>query len=272
MKWKGIILFKVVILDDEEMIRYGLNIILGKQKDKYRVVGEAGDGEEGLKLIKALNPDLVITDIRMPKLNGLEILKSIYHLNIPCKVIMLTAHADFEYARTAVKYGADSYILKPINEEELFLELERLTADISEKAVKADPEEEIAKNLMEEVFSENRNLHLIVYKSLRYIFKNYKKNISLHDAAGELGVSPAYISKLFSENMGISFVSFLNRFKVNIAKKLLIKKSYKIHEISERLGFSNPKYFCKVFSDITQFSPSEYANIYGNYNSKDLTV
>lgn len=252
-------MFKIVVLDDEEMIRFGIVSILNRYGGVYKVVGEAGNGEEGFILIRNLRPDIVITDIRMPKGNGLDVLKRITEESIKCKTVILTAHADFEYAQKALVYNAVSYILKPINEEKLLSELERITRK-TEDTRSIEIEERIAADLMDRLLIQYRDIHPIVYRTLKYIAANFKRSISLDEISVELKVTPSYISKLFSDNMNTGLVSFLNNFRIDIAKQLLIETDYKIYEISSRLGFCNSKYFCKVFSDIVSLSPTDFVN------------
>lgn len=252
-------MYRVVVLDDEEMIRFGIISILSRYGSTYIVVGEAGNGEEGFILVKSLKPDIVITDIRMPKGTGLDVLKKMAEESIKCKTIILTAYADFEYAQKALVYNAVSYILKPIDEDKLLSELERITRK-EEITCSIEIEETIAADLMDQLLMQNKNIHSIVYRTLKYIAVNFKRSISLDEISVELKVTPSYISKLFSDNMNIGLVNFLNNFRVDIAKQLLLKTDYKIYEIASKLGFCNPKYFCKVFSDIVSLSPTDFVN------------
>jgi two-component system response regulator YesN len=249
-------MYSVIVLDDEKLIRYGIKSILEMNSNHYKVVGEAGNGEEGLKLIREIRPDIAIMDIRMPKGTGLDILKVLHDEGITCKTIILTAHADFEYARKAVNYNADSYILKPINEEELLSELERITNTHTVKNY--IPENEIAKEMINEILNKNNNLHPLIYKALKFTGENFKNNISLLEVSENYKVSISYFSDLFSKTMGISFVRFLNHFRIDISKRLLLEYNVKISDVAEKVGFSNTKYFSKVFIDLESKTPSDF--------------
>lgn len=112
-------MFKVMIIDDEPIIRKGLkNIINWKQFD-CEVCGEASDGTSGSELIRKLLPDIIITDIRMPEVDGLTMIREIKDLIPECKIIILTGYRDFEYVQEAIKLGAFDFILKPSKIEEL---------------------------------------------------------------------------------------------------------------------------------------------------------
>lgn len=123
---------KVLIVEDEVRIREGLIKLLEKIGNEYEVVGQANDGSEGLKLCRTLKPDLVITDVQMPNMDGLEMLKAIFSENINIKAIVLSAYSEFEYARTAMKLGVTEYLLKPINLSDFSLALESIRHQIAE--------------------------------------------------------------------------------------------------------------------------------------------
>ena len=101
---------KVVIVEDEIRIREGIEKLLSRLEEDYVVCGVAEDGETGLNIIKKTKPDIVITDIRMPVMDGLEMLKAIAKEGIKTKAVVLSAYSEFDYARTAMKLGVTEYI------------------------------------------------------------------------------------------------------------------------------------------------------------------
>ena len=105
---------KIVVVEDEIRIREGISRLLGKLKQGYEMEGEAENGQEGLELIRRVKPDVVITDIKMPKMDGLEMLKIMYREGIQAKAIVLSAYSEFEYARKAMSMGVTEYLLKPV--------------------------------------------------------------------------------------------------------------------------------------------------------------
>ena len=110
---------RIVVVEDEAPIREGMAKLLSKINPEYELVGKAADGEAGYQLIRELNPDLVIMDIRMPKMDGIAMIKKLREENIKCKVIILSAYSEFQYAQKAIELKADSYLLKPIKIPEL---------------------------------------------------------------------------------------------------------------------------------------------------------
>jgi two-component system response regulator YesN len=123
---------KILIVEDEIRIREGLRKLLNKIDPEYVVVGEAEDGEEGLSMCRDLHPDLIITDVQMPKMDGLEMLRSIAEEGIQVKAIVLSAYSEFEYARGAMKLGVTEYLLKPISLNDLSRAIETIRQQIAE--------------------------------------------------------------------------------------------------------------------------------------------
>lgn len=107
---------KLLIIEDEKITRISLSDIL--KKEGYQVYS-AEDGEEGLTLFNEINPEIVITDLRLPKIDGMEILKLILEKNVNCKVILITAYATIDTAVTSLKLGAFDYLTKPFSPEKL---------------------------------------------------------------------------------------------------------------------------------------------------------
>jgi two-component system, response regulator YesN len=99
---------------------------------------------------------------------------------------------------------------------------------------------------------------VLVKKIMNYIDSSYIGKVSLEEIANRMNVSPEYLSHLFTKEVGTSFSEYLKRYRISIAKKLMSNSNYKIYEIGEKIGYKDPKYFCKVFKDVTGFSPKEY--------------
>ncbi|MBT9775321.1 response regulator [Clostridium sp. MCC353] len=126
-------MIRIVIADDESSIRNGLNTAVPWESLNMSVIGAAKDGMEAWELIRAYQPAIAVTDIRMPRLSGLDLIKKCHEANIPTKFIILSGFDDFSYAQTAIRYGARAYILKPLKIEELTAELEGLRDEILEQ-------------------------------------------------------------------------------------------------------------------------------------------
>lgn len=127
---------KIVIVEDEAAIRNGMGNILKKLNPAYELVGKASNGIEGLEMIRKEKPDLVILDIRMPDMDGLEMLKVLRQENNGCRAVVLTAYSDFDYAKTAIELGIENYLLKPVKLKEL-----EETLKLAEKRINEEKEQ-----------------------------------------------------------------------------------------------------------------------------------
>src|SRR3954454_10339813 len=140
---------KVILVDDENFFRKGLRSLIDWESCGFEVAGEAANGDDALELINEVNPELVITDIRMPVLDGLELIKQVmqkegYHP----KFIIISGYSDFNYAQQAVRYGVHDFILKPIDQEEIEETLQSLSKTITEQKLVFDRNIEIKKALI----------------------------------------------------------------------------------------------------------------------------
>ena len=131
---------RIIIVEDEIKIREGMGKLIESLTD-HIVLGEASDGEEGLDLVLRFKPDLVITDIRMPKMDGLEMIRRLYEQKIPVHAVILSGYSEFEYAKKAIQYGVDDYLLKPLAVDDVQDMLEKIEEKIKkEQLTKGSPE------------------------------------------------------------------------------------------------------------------------------------
>lgn len=112
-------MYRILIVDDERIIRVGLKKIIDWDEHGIEIAGEASNGLEALESFRSLKPDLVLTDIKMPVMDGFELIKEIRKDSAKTKIIIISGYDDFQYAKEALKYGVENYIIKPINKEEL---------------------------------------------------------------------------------------------------------------------------------------------------------
>ena len=363
-------MFTVLIVDDESIERKYLSGVFLRQKDRYQVVAEAENGEQAVKLAALYRPDIIIMDINIPLLNGLEAAKRIRQ-DAPDRIIVLnSAYAEFEFARQAVEYNLDAYLLKPAQEEVIFatiasclrkkslqnrreesrnvesgglesLELTDLNQNgtnypydivdrILEAVASASPHllksnstlylnflkaqnqkldhyrlyvintlfsiEQVLRHAgvpgnlvalldcsryllrigrssswqeiretVEEFFS---NLALLLESGsppglsgtdlvADYIAKNYAKNITLDELADLAKFSPAYLSRLFHEQKGLTIRSYINKKRIAQAVYLLQHSTRKTRDIAGDCGFDNLSHFHQVFREHTGKTPVE---------------
>ncbi|HHX60409.1 MAG TPA: response regulator [Epulopiscium sp.] len=255
-------MIKVLIVEDEDLIRKGLAYTIDWSKMGCTIVGEAANGQEGIEKIKELSPDLVITDIRMPIMDGLEMLQGFKKRDF--EVIIITGYGEFDYAKKAIHLNVFDYLLKPVDENKLCEIITEVVKKIMEKRILSQLKESIKDMDHIEVLGVECYVQKSDYKYkntslvIDYIEKGYYNKISMEEVAEVLGVSPSYLSKIFKKDTSRTFNDFLNGYRIHQSINLLIEGRYKIYEIAEMVGYSDYKYFSQVFKSYMNCSPMEF--------------
>jgi hypothetical protein len=255
---------KIIIVEDEEIIRNGLAISFDWMDYGCNIVGLAKDGKEGLDMIMELEPDIVISDIKMPKMTGIEMIQNAKKQGKDFFSIILTSYAEFGYAKSAIEFGASGYLLKPVDEDELVELLKSITDKINKKNRQKKIEESVKDKIIEKeddwkiFLKAGESSDAIISSVYNIIQSKYTERLSINDVADELKVSNSYISRKLKTKLNTSFVDLLSQYRIKKAISYLEKTDLMIYEISCKAGFSDYKYFCTVFKKYTSLSPSEY--------------
>jgi len=233
-------MYKLLIADDENTILKGLSEFMPWETVGCEVAGTAKDGFEAIEHIKSDPPDIVITDIKMPRKSGIDVAQFV-HENYPkVKVIILTGFAEFEYARSALIYGVSDFELKPVSKKKLLDAVKKLTAIID----------------AERGYSEKINP--FVKKALRHIQENYHMNLSLETVAAHVMVNPSHLSRTFRKETGEVVTDYINRMRIEKAKELLALTDMLVYEVAEAVGFKDSAYFSLVFKKIAGVNPKDF--------------
>lgn len=254
-------MYKVIIIDDEPLIVQGLSKSIPWQKWDCQVVGVAHDGYDGMDLIRAERPDIVFTDICMPKLNGLRMIAGLKSEFPNMQMTILTGFREFEYVQEAIKLGVTRFLLKPSKMNELYEAIECMTDKL--KMMTAPVAENIEETQIEQdktVPNHNEANGFIVNKAMEYIKEHYKEKIYLVDVADYVFVSQWHLSKLLNKHTGSNFSELLNKIRVSQAKELLKDQSKRIYDIAEEVGFQDLAHFSRVFKKMEGISANEYRN------------
>ena len=247
-------MYRVVLVDDEQLILEGLSRAFPWEQLNCTVIGTASDGLEGMALIRQENPDIVFTDIRMPNMDGLSMIAALVSEHPDMQVAVLTAYRDFEYAQKAIHLGVCRYLLKPSRMDELHEAVRTMTArlDALHPAMEEPPAEPTGEETPNEASS------FIVREALDYMHHHYAEHIALNDVAEHVYVSQWHLSKLINRHMGQSFLDLLGSMRIEEAKKLMADPSLRIHDIAEKVGYSDVAHFSKSFKKIVGKTPGEY--------------
>ncbi|MGL5760386.1 MAG: response regulator transcription factor, partial [Cetobacterium sp.] len=180
-------MIKVLVVEDEKIIREGLIESISWDLLNCKIVGQGKNGKEGLELIKTLNPDLVITDIKMPILDGLEMIEHAMEEEFQFKAIILSSYSEFEYAKKGIQLGVLDYILKPLDEDILLETIEKFRNNFYKSE-----SDSISRYLSEEY-------NIFVRKTVQIILDRYVTKLSIKEIALELDVSASYLSRKIKE-------------------------------------------------------------------------
>ncbi len=134
--------YKVMLADDEPIMRKALQSLINWNSIDCEVVFVAENGKEVLNSLEEMRPDILITDIKMPGADGIEIAKYIWEKKLPTKVILLTAYADFSYAQSAIRYDVEEYVTKTGAFDELLRAVERCKLLLKERILLSSEEKE----------------------------------------------------------------------------------------------------------------------------------
>ena len=228
---------QILIVDDNEDLRHEIRDFL----DTYDMI-EAASGEQALAILRRANDiALVILDVMMPGISGLDVLTEIKKKDSKVGVIMLTGHSSKDVAIEALKSRADDYIEKPINIPRFREAVERMMAQHA-----GDPE------------ISSLDLKGKMQKVKSFIEQNKFKKISLEDAADVVRLSSKYLSRVFKEQMDVGFNEYKLKIKIGQSQELLLKSGHTVDQISEKLGYENTESFIRQFKKIVGETPAQY--------------
>lgn len=251
-------MYQVLIAEDEDIIRKGIAYTMDWVSMGCTIIGEAANGKEGIEKIKELKPDIVLTDIMMPVIDGIEMIKQGQEI-ADFKAIIMTSYADFEYAKQAIELGVSAYLMKPVEEEELKKNIAKIITEIEkDRQLQQLTEKMKSADDIDTLFIKSDKDNDYVQRILKETKERYADKISIESFSEELGVSGSYLSRKFKEATGQTYLDFLNKYRIQKAVKLLETGTYKIYEVSEMTGFSDYKYFSTVFKKYTDSSPSDF--------------
>lgn len=257
-------MINVILADDEPIIRNGMIHIVDWEALGYHLAEVAKDGMEALDYIERSNIQVLVSDIRMPFLDGLELIKIVKELHPDIYCILLTSYADFNYAKTAIELGIYSYLLKPVNVNELTHTL----GSLKEELERIDMHKKYISNLesyIRQLETEHggQEIHFpdTVSSGLgeKFILRHYcDKDFSLSKVAQSVGFETTYYSKLFKQRYKIGFSDYIISLRIEKAKRLFATTLYTSAAVCDMIGYENYSYFSTLFKKKVGISPSKY--------------
>lgn len=248
-------MYKVFFVDDEAAMRTGIRNNIDWDSSSFSLAGEAPDGEMALSLMQDIMPDILITDVRMPFMDGIELARRTRKTMPWVKIIILSGHDEFEYAQQAISIGVEDYLLKPVTSVMLIKALDKIAAKIEEE------KERFSLINRNQIISVGLKYNDVIVKAQEYIQKNYhQQSISLHSVAKEVNISPNHFSAIYSQETGETFINYVTRIRLEHAKILLKTTNMRTSEVGYEVGYNDTHYFSYVFKKNMGITPKEYRN------------
>lgn len=271
-------MYKVAIIDDEPIIVEGLLKTMAWEKWNCRAVCFAYNGREGMEMIRKERPDIIISDINMPEMDGLKMIAGLKSEFPDMQIIILTGYREFEYAREAISLGVARFLLKPSKMGELEEAMDFVVKRLEQAELR---EEHMLQNVTpdtafqkepgassvfsgaeedEEASGQSEANSFIVKNALEYIRENSQEKLRLADVADQVYVSQWHLSKLLNKQTGKTFSDILNSARMEKARELLKDPSLRIYDVAEMVGFQDLAHFSRVFKKMEGMSANEYRN------------
>jgi len=284
-------MLKLLIVDDEKLVREGLKKCFNWFQYNITEIQEACNGEEALDKIANFKPDIILLDVMIPVISGIEVSKVIKDELPSSKIIFISGYNDVNYLKSALKVNAVHYIFKPVEIDELENAIEKAVNMIEADSIRSlresfhlkkkescagdleefetggnninvkddcDTDKDYRDEDKEQGFINTKYRSRIVNCAKEYIDKNYTKNISISTIAEYLHLTPNYVSLLFKQEMGMTIMSYITQLRMNKALKLLKESNLKVSEVADSVGYKDPNYFSKLFKRYYGYNPSDF--------------
>lgn len=246
-------MYKVIVVEDETMVRRGIILTIDWTALGCVIAGEAANGEEGAELAERLSPDIIVTDVKMPRMDGVEMIGRLRGQGSRARFIILTAYSDFKYAQSALRLGVSDYLLKPLKDGDLEQAIEHIRSQTEEHPQKREAAAPVLR-----FNSDAKSKNKYVEEAIRYIREHYSQDITISTVAGFLEISEGYLSRVFKKEADYTFTSYLTFYRMQTAMELLKDCRVKVYQVADQVGYSDTAYFSVQFKKLLGVSPSEY--------------
>lgn len=241
-------MYSILIVEDEPIIRRGIASLIDFEALGISTVQEVENGEQALEKIREEAPDILLTDINMPKMDGITLAQLVRSEYPQMRIIFLTGYDYVDYLLSAVKIGVEDYILKPVTKSEIEALLVKVVAKLNEEK----RQRELLALASEEDASSGKHFEKLILEQLS------NPNLALGELAKQLGFSTNYLSLLIKKELGMSFQEYVTQQRIQRAKRLLLSTDMKIYEVALAVGIEDMNYFSYRFKSIVGVSPKSY--------------
>lgn len=237
-------MYRVYIVEDDELMLKKIVEAVPWMDNGFEVVGYSDSPTTAIEEIPALSPHVVFSDLRMPVMNGNQMITVLREQNVQCEFVMLSAFGTFEDCKAFFLQEGFDYILKPIQLPEVQLVLERLSAKLTAK--------------LPPVTTEPDNLSPAFAELTSYITEHIREKYTLDSLGKQFGLNPNYICNLFAKRHNTTLTRFLTQLRMKEAVRLMKQSGAAFKEIAVNCGYVDYYYFCKVFKEFYGMTPTQY--------------
>lgn len=258
-------MYRVVIVEDSKLLRVGMIHTLDWQSLDCQVVGSAGDGLEGLQIIRDTNPDIVMTDIRMPGLSGLEMMEAAIGSGCRAALIIVSGYDDFSYAQCAVKLGAVEYLVKPLCDEDIYRAVRSAHAKVDARRQMEALQQRLStvEGSKMEIFKTYLDVgegikSEYTKRAVEWIGRHFAEDIGVQSVADALSISESHLSKVFKETLNTTVGEYLTNYRIREACRLLRVPGSRVYEVAASCGYNDQRHFSVIFKRIMGMTPNEF--------------
>ncbi|TNJ61604.1 response regulator [Paenibacillus hemerocallicola] len=248
-------MYKLLLVDDEYEIRTGLCQYFPWDEIGFEIAGQAEHGKQALDFVKSHTVDVILCDIKMPVMTGIELAEELQKQKSKIKIIFFSGHRDFEYAQKALSFGVKSYVVKSTKFSELVNVFKKVKDELDQEAYATDPS---GKEQAAEDAEEVQNFYDRVILTIKNHIKEHYQDVELDDVARLVHMHPNYVSKLFKKQTGQNFSDYLLTVRMEKAVELLKDVRYRTFDVSAIVGYSNVKNFTRRFKSYYGKSPRAF--------------
>jgi two-component system response regulator YesN len=251
-------LMSIMLVDDEiEILEAVSRVLKSEFSDEYNVFATTSS-RDAKHMLQTQLIDILITDINMPGIDGFALSKIAKENNPSCKVIFFTGYSNFDYAYHAIKYGCDDFILKVSNNDDIIASVKKTMSSINKEITNKAKLKQAERVIALEKPSTKDETTITFIKN--YIWENLHQEISLYQLSRLVFLNPSYLSRIFSQTVGVTLTEYVQNARIKVAKELLVKSDLQIQEIAMKVGLDSPAYFSRMFRKEVGLSPHEYRN------------
>jgi len=247
-------MYKALIVDDEKWVINSLLRCVDWSNFYIEIASTATDGIEAYSLAMEIKPDIIITDLRMPGMDGLELIRRYKLVNPEVLTIILSGYDVFSYAQQALRLNVFDYLLKPIDKSNIESVLLRAVSQLNSQNSSTQMPANISTAL------NDKKTNTYISEIVDYINDYYQDDLTLSNIAEKFHLNPSYLSDLFSKSMGLTFSNYLTGVRIEKATQFLLYTDYSLETIAEKTGFNNYRQFIRAFKRMCSETPSEFRN------------